>query len=153
MAARCPQFPLDFSDSDELRRRMQGAAVHYNTYWARFGTGGTTFDQAVENSRVLFDAAIEAGVGRIVHLSGAYASTESRLPYFRRKGQVEEVLRQMGNTLRHLSAHSCVWGGRPAAEQYGLGAAPVSGIPCCRQRGIPGAVRLRRRSGGLGSGG
>ena len=91
-----PAAPLDFSDRDGLRRSMQGAAVLYNTYWVRFGTGRTTFDQAVENSRVLFDAAVEAGVGRIVHLTVVNPSTESRLPYFRGKGKVEEILRATG---------------------------------------------------------
>ena len=88
--------PLDFSDPDGLRRSMQGAGVLYNTYWIRFGRGRNTFDHAVENSKVLFDAAAKAGVGRIVHFSVANASSESRLPYFRGKGQVEEILMGMG---------------------------------------------------------
>ena len=87
--------PLGFSDPDGLRRSMQGAGVLYNTYWIRFGRGRTTFDQAVENSRVLFAAAAKAGVGRIVHFSVANASSECRLPYFRGKGQVEEILAGM----------------------------------------------------------
>ena len=88
--------PLDFSDPDGLCLSMQGAAVLYNTYWIRFGRGRTTFDQAVANSRVLFDAAAKAGVGRIIHFSVANASSECRLPYFRGKGQVEEILQDMG---------------------------------------------------------
>ena len=91
-----PAAPLDFSDPDGLCRTMRGAGVLYNTYWIRFGRGRNTFDQAVENSRVLFDAAAKAGVGRIVHFSVANASSESRLPYFRGKGQVEEILRDTG---------------------------------------------------------
>ena len=91
-----PAAPLDFSDPDGLFRSMQGAGVLYNTYWVRFGRERTTFDQAVENSRVLFDAAAKAGVGRIVHFSVANASSECRLPYFRGKGQVEEILQDMG---------------------------------------------------------
>ena len=75
---------------------MQGAGVLYNTYWIRFGRGLTTFDQAVENSRLLFDAAVRAGVGRIVHFSVANASPDSALPYFRGKGQVEEILKETG---------------------------------------------------------
>ena len=89
-------YPLDFSDPDGLRRSMEGAGVLYNTYWIRFGRGRNTFEQAVENSRVLFEAARQAGVGRIVHFSVANASTESRLPYFRGKGEVEEILKDMG---------------------------------------------------------
>ena len=75
---------------------MQGAGVLYNTYWVRFGRGRTTFSQAVENSKVLFEAAGKAGVGRIVYFSVANASSEYRLPYFRGKGQVEEILMGMG---------------------------------------------------------
>ena len=88
--------PLDFSDTEGLRRSMQGAGVLYNTYWVPFGRGRTTFEQAVENSRVLFEAAVQAGVGRVVHFSVANASTESVLPYFRGKGQVEEMLKDTG---------------------------------------------------------
>ena len=91
-----PGAPLDFSAPDGLCRTMQGAEVLYNTYWIRFGRGRNTFDQAVANSKVLFDAAAKAGVGRIVHFSVANASSECRLPYFRGKGQVEEILQDMG---------------------------------------------------------
>ena len=75
---------------------VRGAGVLYSTYWLSFGRMGTTFDQAVENSKLLFDAAAQAGVGRIVRFSVANASTESRLPYFRGKGQVEEILNRSG---------------------------------------------------------
>ena len=88
--------PLDFSDPDGLRRFMEGANVLYNTYWIRFGRGRTTFDQAVENSRILYEAAALAGVGRIVHFSVANASQDSGLPYFRGQGQVEGILRDTG---------------------------------------------------------
>ena len=87
--------PLDFSDPDGLCRSMQGAGVFDNTYWIRFGRAGYTFEQAVENSRILFEAAAQAGVERIVHFSVANASSECRLPYFRGKGQVEEILMGM----------------------------------------------------------
>ena len=91
-----PAFPLDFSNPDRLRLSMEGAGVLYNTYWIRFGRRQTTFEQAVDNSRRLFDAAVKAGVERIVHFSVANASSESRLPYFRGKGQVEEILKSSG---------------------------------------------------------
>ena len=87
-------LPLDFSDPDGLRRSMEGAGVLYNTYWIRFGRGRATFEQAMENSRVLFEAAVLAGVGRIVHFSVANASPDSARPYFRGKGQVEEILKE-----------------------------------------------------------
>ena len=89
-------FPLNFSDPDGLRRSMEGAGVLYNTYRIRFGRERSTFEQAVENSRVLFHAAAGAGVGRIIHFSVANASPDSRLPNFRGKGQVEEILKGLG---------------------------------------------------------
>ena len=89
-------FPLDFSDPDGLCQSMEGASVLYNTYWIRFAQGRITFDQAVENSKVLFDAAAHAGLERIVHFSVANASSEARLPYFWDKGQVEEILANSG---------------------------------------------------------
>ena len=97
-----PAVPLDFSGPDGLCRSMRGTGVLYNTYWVRFGRGRTTFDQAVENSKQLFDVAARAGVGRIVHFSVANATSECRLPYFRGKRQVEEIL---GYPLRHHPAH------------------------------------------------
>ena len=75
---------------------MQGARVFHSADSLRFGRRGTTFDQAVENSKVLFEAAAKAGVGRIVHFSVANASPDSGLPYFQGKGQVEEILMDMG---------------------------------------------------------
>ena len=93
---RVEAAPLDFSDPDGLYRSMQGAGVLYNTYWVRFERGRTTFDRAVENSSVLFEAAAKVGINRIVHISVSNASSGSRLPYFRGKGQVEESLKGLG---------------------------------------------------------
>ena len=93
---RVDVVPPKFSDPDGLRRSMEGAGVLYNTYWVRFARGQTTFDLAVENSTALFEAAAKAGVGKIVHFSVTNAASDSRLPYFRGKGQVEESLRRVG---------------------------------------------------------
>ena len=48
------------------------------------------------NSKALFQAATQAGVGRIAHFPVASASSESRLPYFRGKGRVGEIPKGMG---------------------------------------------------------
>ena len=88
--------PLDFSDPDGLRRAMEGAGVLYNTYWIRFAHGQTTFDHAVENTRTLFEAAVGAGVQRVVHFSVSNPSTGLDLPYFRGKAQVEDMLKGLG---------------------------------------------------------
>lgn len=88
--------PLDFDDSDQLRRSLQGVATLYNTYWVRFAHGQVNHQVAVANSRKLFDAAAEAGVQRIVHVSITHASSLSPYPYFRGKGEVEEYLAGTG---------------------------------------------------------
>ncbi len=88
--------PLDFSDKAALIKAMQGASVFYNTYWIRFERGETTFDDAVENSKTLFEAAVDAGVSKIVHISVSNPSPNSRLPYFAGKWRVEEALQNVG---------------------------------------------------------
>ena len=88
--------PLDFSDPDGLCHSMWGAGIFYNTYWVWYAHGRITFDLAVENTRTLFEAAKRAGVGRIVHFSVRNPSSESGLPYFRGKAQVEDMLKGLG---------------------------------------------------------
>ena len=88
--------PLDFSDRAALSRSMEGAEVLYNTYWIRFERGDTTFDGAVENSKFLFEAAIDAGISKIVHISVSNPSPNSQLPYFSGKWRVEEALQDSG---------------------------------------------------------
>ena len=147
-----PAAPLDFSAPDGLCRTMQGAGVLYNTYWIRFGRGRNTFDQAVANSKLLFDAAAKAGVGRIVHFSVANASSDSRLPYFRGKGQVEEILMGMGIPYAIIRPTLVFGEGGPAAEQHGLGAAAVSGFPRIRARRLQSSAHLCRGPGRPGGG-
>ncbi len=88
--------PLQFADRAALVESLRGARCLYNTYWVRFERGETTFDRAVRNSALLFEAAAEAGVERIVHLSVTNASEDSPLPYFRGKAQVERALAAAG---------------------------------------------------------
>ena len=88
--------PLDFSDRAALTRSMEGASVLYNTYWVRFERGETTFDGAVENSKLLFEAAIDAGISKIVHISVSNPAPNSPLPYFSGKWRVEEALQDSG---------------------------------------------------------
>lgn len=88
--------PLDFADGAELRRDLKDVETLYNTYWVRFPHGGQTFEGAVANSRALFEAARDAGVKRIVHISISNPSLDSPLGYFRGKAQVEEALRETG---------------------------------------------------------
>ena len=85
-------FPLDFTNPQSLAQALHGADCLFNTYWIRFARGRVTFATAVANSRSLIDAAVEAGVRRIVHVSITNASSVSPLPYFRGKGLVEEAI-------------------------------------------------------------
>jgi NADH dehydrogenase len=84
--------PYRFDDPVALARSLEGVTTLYNTYWVRFERGRTTFADAVANSRALFEAARQAGVARIVHLSIANPSIDSPLPYYRGKALVEQAL-------------------------------------------------------------
>jgi uncharacterized protein YbjT (DUF2867 family) len=89
---RVETMPLQFADRARLVESLRGARCLYNTYWVRFERGETTFDRAVRNSAVLFAAAAEAGLERIVHVSVTNPSRDSPLPYFRGKALVEREL-------------------------------------------------------------
>ena len=84
--------PLDFSDSEGLRASLTGVHTLYNTYWVRFAHGAISHQLAVANSRVLFAAAVGAGVQRIVHVSITNPSRDSPDSYFRGKAAVEQAL-------------------------------------------------------------
>jgi len=88
--------PLAFDDPDALARSLEGAAVLYNTYWVRFNHRLFTFDQAVANTRILFDAARRAAVPRIVHVSILHADEADDLGYYRGKHTLEAALRETG---------------------------------------------------------
>jgi NADH dehydrogenase len=88
--------PLDFTDPDALRGSLRGAHTLYNTYWVRFPHGGVTHETAVANGRILFQAAADAGIQRIVHVSITHADPGSPYPYFRGKGETERHLKAAG---------------------------------------------------------
>ncbi|NOX61429.1 MAG: NAD(P)H-binding protein [Chloroflexi bacterium] len=88
--------PLCFDDPKRLTEALRGVETLYNTYWVRFNYRGFSHEQAVHNSRILFRAAREAGVERIVHISITNPSLDSPLSYFRGKAQVEEALKSCG---------------------------------------------------------
>ncbi len=91
-----PSFRLSFDDPAALRAALEGVEVLFNTYWIRFPRASLTHELAVENSRVLFAAAREAGVRRIVHTSITNPSPDSPLSYFRGKAHVEQALEASG---------------------------------------------------------
>jgi uncharacterized protein YbjT (DUF2867 family) len=87
--------PLVF-DRDGLAASLRGVDTLFNTYWIRFDRGHVTHAAAVENSRVLFAAARQAGVRRIVHVSIANPDPASRLGYYRGKAEIEAALAESG---------------------------------------------------------
>ncbi len=93
---RIDVHPFSFDRPAQLERSLAGAAVLYNTYWVRFDGAEHGYDRAVANTRVLFAAAVAAGVGRVVHVSITNPSETSALGYFRGKAVLERDLRRSG---------------------------------------------------------
>jgi NADH dehydrogenase len=70
--------------------------VLYNTYWVRFNHRSFNHADAVRNTERLFEAAKEASVERIVHVSITNPSEESPLEYFSGKARLERALADSG---------------------------------------------------------
>ncbi|MBW2262415.1 MAG: NAD(P)H-binding protein [Deltaproteobacteria bacterium] len=123
--------PLDFSRSLDLAASLRGARVLYNTYWVRFDHGRTTYASAVENTKVLFDAARDAGVERVVHVSITNPSPGSPLPYFSGKADLEAHLLSSG--LSHAIVRPTVLFGKEDILinniAYLLRRLPLFGVP------------------------
>jgi uncharacterized protein YbjT (DUF2867 family) len=103
-------FPFAFDDPDELMKSLEGVDVLFNTYWVRFDRGATTFDRAVRNTLILFEAARRAGVRRIVHVSITNAELGKSLPYFEGKAVLEASL--IGSGIPHAIVRPTVMFGR-----------------------------------------
>jgi uncharacterized protein YbjT (DUF2867 family) len=95
LAAQVEAFPLDFEQPARLVEALRGVDTLYNTYWVRSTHGAASFTAAVRNTGVLIDAAREAGVRRLVHVSIANPD-QSDLPYYRGKTQLEQRVRESG---------------------------------------------------------
>jgi len=93
---RVEVMPYRFDDPVAMAESLRGAVALYNTYWVRFNRGNRTFDQAVANTRTLIRSAVDAGVGRFVHISITNPSEDSPLPYFRGKALVERAVLESG---------------------------------------------------------
>jgi NADH dehydrogenase len=123
--------PLDFGDPAGLTASLRGADTLTNTYWVRFPRGDVTYDRAVDESRVLFEAAREAGVRRVVHVSITHPSRDSPFGYFRGKAAVEDALRAVG--MSHAIVRPTVVFGREDIlvnnVAYVLRRLPVFGMP------------------------
>jgi NADH dehydrogenase len=86
--------PFNFADPAQLEQSLQGVKVLYNTYWVRFNHKTFKHADAVQNTITLFNAAKNAGVERIVHISITNPSLNSELEYFHGKAVLEEALKE-----------------------------------------------------------
>jgi uncharacterized protein YbjT (DUF2867 family) len=96
LASQVTVFPYDFEHPDHLAESLRGADTLYNTYWVRFPHGDLNYDAAVRNLRILIQAAVRAGVRKIVHTSIINPSEDSPYAYFRGKALVERAIRESG---------------------------------------------------------
>jgi uncharacterized protein YbjT (DUF2867 family) len=88
--------PFNFDHPQDLVESLRGADVLYNTYWVRFNYSTFKHESAVQNSLILFEAARQAGVRRIVHVSITNPSEDSPLEYFSGKARLERALQESG---------------------------------------------------------
>ncbi len=89
-------IPFNFDNPKKLTESLKGVTVLYNTYWVRFNHRTFTHADAVNNTITLFNAAKDAGVERVVHVSISKPSEESDLEYFRDKAILEKALKDTG---------------------------------------------------------
>jgi NADH dehydrogenase len=93
---RVRAVPLSFDAPVKLAQSLAGVEVLYNTYWVRFNHATFTHEQAVKNTLVLFHAAKQAGVRKIVHVSITNPTEDSPLEYFAGKARLEHALMESG---------------------------------------------------------
>ena len=93
---RVEAFPFNFDAPDVLAASLQGVDALINTYWVRFNHKLFTHADAVANTKALFEAALKAGVKRVVHISITNPSADSSLEYFSGKAVLEKALMDSG---------------------------------------------------------
>lgn len=93
---RVRAFPFNFNRPELLVESLRGTDLLINTYWVRFDHRLFTHDQAISNTKILFRAAKDAGVRRIVHVSITNPDIDSDLPYFHGKAELEAALTSLG---------------------------------------------------------
>ncbi len=93
---RIRAFPYNFDNFDALVNSLKGTRVLYNNYWVRFNHPLFSYREAIENSIKLFEAAKQAGVEKIVHISITNPSEDSPFEYFRGKAILERSLIESG---------------------------------------------------------
>ena len=87
--------PLNFENKDILKENLSDIDTLINTYWVRFNHKNFNHNQAVDNTKILFDAAKKAGVKKIIHISITNPDEHSDLEYFKGKGILENYLKEL----------------------------------------------------------
>jgi NADH dehydrogenase len=93
---KVPAFSFHFERPELLTESLRGTDSLINTYWVRFDHRLFTHNEAVTNTKILFQAARDAGVRRIVHVSITNPDIHSDLPYFHGKAELESALASLG---------------------------------------------------------
>lgn len=93
---RVQAFPFHFDQPERLTESLRGTDALINTYWVRFDHPLFSQSEAVANTKVLFQAARDAQVRRIVHVSITNPDIHSDLPYFSGKAALESALTALG---------------------------------------------------------
>lgn len=88
--------PLHFGNVPAMTESLRDVEVLYNTYWVRFNHPLFSHANAVRNTLALFEAARNAGVERVVHISITGADSMSPYEYFSGKGHIENALKASG---------------------------------------------------------
>ena len=96
VAALAAALALVASGCDSGGNGDEDAGAGAGLYAIRLARGQTSFEDAVRNSRLLFDSAKRAGVQRIVHVSITKADQAPYLSYFAGKAEVEASLKESG---------------------------------------------------------
>jgi len=89
-------FSFNFDNPELLAETLKDVKVLYNTYWVRFNHKLFTHAEAVKNTKILFEAAKQAGVEKIVHISITNPSANTHLEYFSGKYELEQALINSG---------------------------------------------------------
>ena len=84
----------DLRDPDSVRAALQGADAAVNSVSLYVESRGATFHAIhVEGAGELAQAAADAGLGRLVHISGIGADARSSSAYVRARGEGEDAVR------------------------------------------------------------
>ena len=145
-AGKVKAFPLNFNNADELVTTLRGVDVLVNTYWIRFDKDNNTQPKAVENTKILVNAAAKAGVKRIVHISITNPSADSHLPYFWGKAANEKAVIDSGYELRDPASDRVIWQRGYSDQQHCLAAEKASRFRTARRRLLQALPRLCGRS-------